>query len=101
MGRFAYLCKVGAYKISTRSKKIAKALGYKLEPSKVQFKKIAVYRQGVKIADIGDVRYNDYHTYKAKFGKKYADSRRELYYFRHKKNLSAGPGRLAWLLLWN
>jgi hypothetical protein len=92
---------VGAYQISTRSKKIAKALGYELEPSKVQYKKIAVYRKGVKIADIGDVRYNDYHTYKAKFGKDYAEKRRDLYYSRHKKNLSAGPGRLAWLLLWN
>lgn len=101
MGKFDYLCKVGTYKIATRTKRIAKALGYEVEPSKVQFKKIAVYRQGIKIADVGDVRYNDFHTYKAKFGKDYAEKRRKLYYTRHKNNLSAGNGRLAWLLLWN
>jgi hypothetical protein len=96
-----YLCNVATYQISTRTKNIAKALGLEVKPSKVGFKKIAVYRQGVKIADIGDIRYNDYHTYRAKYGKQYAEAKRELYATRHKKNLRSGRGKLAWQLLWN
>lgn len=93
---------MASYQISDRSKKIAAGLGYSLKLSDRPFKKIAVYnRQGNKIADIGDSRYNDFHTYKKKFGLEYAKARRLAYYKRHKKNIQAGAGRLAWLLLWN
>jgi hypothetical protein len=49
------------YEISNRTRKIARALGYEVYPSNVGFKKIAVFRRGVKIADVGDRRYKDYH----------------------------------------
>jgi hypothetical protein len=88
------------YQISPRSKKIAKALGLELEPSKVGFKKIAVFRNDKKIADIGDRRYNDYHSYR-KISKKLAEERRSAYFNRHQKDTRSGKGRLAWLLLWN
>jgi hypothetical protein len=88
------------YQISPRSKSIAKALGVQIEPSRVGFKKIAVYRNGKKIADVGDIRYNDYHSYR-KINKKLAEERKEAYRKRHNKDISSGAGRLAWLLLWN
>ena len=94
-----YLCGV-AYQISARTKKIASALGLQVKPSTVGFKKIAVYRNGNKIADIGDRRYNDYHSYR-KISKKLAEERKQAYRSRHKKDISSGAGKLAWLLLWN
>ena len=90
-----------AFQISPRSKKIAKALGLELEPSKVGFKKIAVFRNGKKIADIGDRRYLDYHSYKKQYGTATAEARRIVYKARHQKDLKSGTGKLAWLLLWN
>jgi hypothetical protein len=90
-----------AFKIAPRSKKIAKALGLELEPSKVGFKKIAVFRNGKKIADIGDRRYLDYHSYKKQYGTATAEARRMVYKQRHQNDLKSGKGKLAWLLLWN
>ena len=100
MLKISYLCAV-AYKISARSKKIAKALGLDLKPSTVGFKKIAVYRNGKKIADIGDRRYLDYHSYKKQYGTATAEARRMVYKQRHQKDIASGNGKLAWLLLWN
>lgn len=88
------------YQISDRTKKIAKALGLEVKPSNVGFKKISVYRSGKKIADIGDKRYNDYHTYR-KIDKNLAEQRRQAYQLRHKWDITQGTGKLAWLLLWN
>ena len=65
-------------------------------------KKIDVYKNGKKIASIGDSRYFDYPTYVISKDKKYADERRRLYRIRHKgENLKIGsPGYYAWFLLW-
>ena len=87
------------YLISTRTKKIAKHFGYEVKPSNVGFKKIAVFRNGKKIADVGDRRYNDFHTY-SRINKQLAEQRRRQYIARHKKDIRSGRGRLAYLLLW-
>ena len=52
-----------AYKISNYSKRKAKKLGVVIKPSKVKHKKIAVFKNKKKVADIGDSRYNDFTTY--------------------------------------
>lgn len=75
-----------AYKISQRSRNQAKKLGVKIKPSKLKNKKIAVFKNSKKVADIGDIRYNDYSSYIKKKGKKFADNRRRLYKIRHQKN---------------
>lgn len=74
-----------AYKITAYSKKKAKTLGVTIKKSKVKNKKIAVFKNNKKVADIGDDRYNDYPTYIKKKGKAYADKRRTLYKIRHEK----------------
>lgn len=73
------------YKITSYSKKKAKTLGVTIKKSKVKNKKIAVFKNNKKIADIGDDRYNDYPTYIKKKGKAYANKRRTLYKIRHEK----------------
>lgn len=88
------------YEISNRTRKIARALGYEVYPSNVGFKKIAVFRRGVKIADVGDRRYKDYHEYR-KIDLELAEKKRRAYAARHRQDIKRGRGRLAWLLLWN
>ncbi len=50
------------YKISQYSLDRAKELGVIIKPSKVKNKKIDVFKDGIKVASIGDVRYTDYAT---------------------------------------
>ena len=52
-----------SYRISDYTKKQAKKLGVQVKPSKVKGKKIAVYKDGDKIADVGASGYADYPTY--------------------------------------
>jgi hypothetical protein len=62
-----------------------------------------VIKNGKVVASIGDKRYNDYPTYllDEKYGKKYADERRKLYYKRHNLNSSKySADNLAKLILW-
>jgi hypothetical protein len=87
------------YKIANRTKKIAKYYGYEVKPSNVGFKKIAVFKDGKKIADVGDRRYNDFHTY-SKIDKNLAIQKQRQYIARHKNDIKTGRGRLAFLLLW-
>ena len=90
------------YKISERTKKIAKSLGLDIRPSTKKSKKIDVFTpQGV--FSIGARNYPDYHEYIEKKGKEYADKRREMYYSRHQKDINAkkGNGFYSWILLWN
>mgnify|MGYP003645194573 FL=1 len=80
-----------AYKISNYSKRKAKKLGVVIKPSKVKHKKIAVFKNKKKVADIGDSRYNDFTTYTkleraGKVKKGTAKTRRRLYKIRHNKN---------------
>jgi hypothetical protein len=70
------------YKIFFYSKQQAKKLGVQIKPSIKCNKKIDVYKNGVLMTSIGDIRLDDYPTFKNKFGSEYAELRREL----HKKN---------------
>lgn len=96
-----------AYKISSYTKKQADKLGVEVKPSNVKGKKIAVYKKGEKIADVGALGYNDYPTYlkKEKEGlvpKGYADKRRKAYKDRHEKDRHEknSKGYFADKLLW-
>ena len=59
-----------------------------IKPSKMKNKKISVFINDNKVADIGAVRdngepYMDYPSYIEQNGKAYADERRKLYLARH------------------
>lgn len=90
------------YVITDYTKQRAKKLLVDVKVSTKKNKKIDVYKNGKKIASIGDSRYFDYPTYLISKDKKYADERRRLYRIRHKgENLKIGsPGYYAWFLLW-
>ena len=70
------------YVLSEYSKKQAKKLGVEIEPSTRKNKKIDVYKNGKKIASIGDTRYNDYATL-IKTDPELAKKKQRLYHLRH------------------
>ena len=51
------------YQIKSYSYKKAKELGVEIKSSTVKNKKIDVFKDGKKIASIGDIFYSDYPTY--------------------------------------
>jgi len=83
------------YVITDYSKKQASKYRVELRLSSNPKKKIDVYKDGKKVASIGDINYSDYGTYLEKKGKKYADERRRLYRIRHK-----GEDNWSLKLLW-
>lgn len=92
-----------SYTITDYSKKKAKNLGVEIKPSTRKGKKIDVFfKNGEKIASIGDIQYNDYPTYMKTKGKTYADKRRKLYKERHAKDCKKknSPGFYACEILW-
>ena len=96
-----------SYRISDYTKKQAKKLGVEVKPSKVKGKKIAVYKDGDKIADVGASGYADYPTYmklekQGKVAKGTAEARRKNYKARHAsdRNVKGSRGFLADRLLW-
>ena len=85
----------------------AKKHGFEVKVSTNKKKKIDVYKNGVKIASIGDLRYKDYPTYLEERGLRseglsFANVRRALYHNRHKKDIEikGSPGYLSSILLW-
>lgn len=88
------------YIITNYTKKKATDLGVKVKPSKNPKKKIDVFKNGEKIATIGDVKYKDFPTYIKTDGKASADEHRRRYKIRHKKDLHSGNGYWANKLLW-
>ena len=95
------------YKITAYTKSKAKKIGVNVRPSKTAGKKIDVYKNGVKLASIGAVGYNDYPTYmelekKGKVPKGTAKERRKLYKIRHSKDRKQlySNGWYADQLLW-
>lgn len=80
----------------------AKLLGVTVKPSTVKGKKIDVFKNDKKIASIGGLGYGDYPTFLAKYGKEYADMKRNAYKKRHQKDRMERwtPGWLADQLLW-
>lgn len=90
------------YTIKDYSFKQAKKIGVSIKPSKRKNKKIDVFKDGKRVASIGDTRYNDYPTYIIEKGKEYADNRRRLYKIRHNKTRGkvGTPSYYADKILW-
>ncbi len=74
------------YKIKPYSFEQASKLGVTIKPSHLVNKKIDVFRNGQRIASIGDSTYPDYPTHILERGKAYADKRRTAYRKRHEKD---------------
>ena len=89
------------YKILKYSKDRAKELNVKIKPSSNPKKKIDVYKDGIKIAIIGDINYKDYPTYLQE-DKQLAETRRKLYWIRHKNDITVphSNGYYAGKILW-
>lgn len=95
------------YRILTNQRKAAKQLGVTIRPSTLKYKKMDVYKDGFKVASIGDVRYNDYWIYKrlerkGQVPKGTAEQRRQSYRARHGQECTAKgtPGYYACKILW-
>jgi hypothetical protein len=89
------------YKILPQQRAAAKKLRVTIKPSEVKGKKIAVFKAGDKVADIGALGYGDYWTY-YQADKYLARSKREAYKARHngEQNKIGSPGYYAWYILW-
>lgn len=90
------------YKITQYSKQQAKKLGVEIQVSSNPKNKLDVFKDGKKIASIGQIGYKDYGVYLKEKGKAYADERRRLYRIRHKgeEKVIGSAGYWAWNLLW-
>jgi len=90
-----------SYIIKPQQKAAAKKLGVTIRPSQVKGKKIAVFKNGEKVADIGALGYGDYWTY-YQSDKYLARSKREAYQARHngEQNKIGSPGYYSWYILW-
>jgi hypothetical protein len=89
------------YKIKQYSKDKAKQLGVQIKPSTNSKKKLDVFKEGIKVASIGDVKYKDYPTYLQE-NKQLAEERRRLYKIRHKNDINKlnSSGYYANRILW-
>ena len=81
----------------------ARKIGVVVRRSTRKNKKLDIFnRKGVKIASIGDSRYNDFHSYKRTKGIEFAKKRQTLYRIRHAKNIKVvgSAGYYANAILW-
>ncbi len=74
-----------SYKITAKIRANAKKIGVTVKPSMVKNKKLDVFKDGKKVASVGDIRYKDFHLYTKEKGKEFAEKRRRLYKIRHDK----------------
>ena len=90
------------YNITQYTKNQAKELKVEVKPSSNKNKKIDVFKDGKKIASVGNINYMDYPHYILDKGKRYADQRKKLYKIRHNKDLNkiGSNGYYANKLLW-
>jgi len=78
------------YHITAYTRRRAKQIGVRVQPSTTKGKKIDVFdRRGTKVASVGAYGMNDFPTYIQKKGLAYAKSRRRLYRIRHRKEDSS------------
>ena len=93
---------MSTYRITDYTKQQAKKLGVIVKASSLKGKKIDVFKNGEKVASVGEIGYSDYPTYMRTKGKAYADERRRLYKIRHAKdrNVKNSDGYYADKLLW-
>jgi hypothetical protein len=89
------------YKILKQQKAAAKKLGVTIKPSKVEGKKIDVFKNGEKVASIGAMGYGDYWTYYS-MDIHFAAAKRKAYQARHngEQKKIGSPGYYAWYILW-
>ena len=95
------------YRIKTGQRLAARRLGVVIRPSTEKNKKLDVFKNGIKIASVGDIRYGDFWTYvqDEKYNrapKGTASERRRLYKIRHANECSA-PGTVGFYackILW-
>ena len=91
------------YVISQKTKNIAKKMNLQIYVSSNPKKKIDVINSDGKKISIGDIKYDDFHTYQIKnSSSSYANERRRLYHIRNHKYLSIKntPAYYAAILLW-
>ena len=90
------------YQVTKYTREQASKYGLVVKASTDSSKKINVFRDGVKIAAVGDRGYSDYPTYIQSHGLAYANERRRLYRIRHNSDRKAkwSRGWLASVLLW-
>lgn len=90
------------YEITSYSKQKAKNLGVTIKPSTVKGKKIDVFKNGEKVASIGDIKYKDFPTYRKTEGEAEANKRRKMYKQRHESDRKkrGTPGYYADQILW-
>lgn len=88
------------YKILPYTYYQAKKHNVTVKPSKNPQKKIDVFKNKIRIASVGAIGYDDYPTFWKKYGKTFADYKRNLYRKRHKRDLKSGNGFWANVLLW-
>ena len=89
------------YDITNYSYEQAKRLGVEIKHSKNKNKKLDVYKNNVKVASIGSIKYKDYPTY-LKEDKALAEQRKRLYKLRHEKDRhkQGSNGYYADKILW-
>jgi len=87
------------YKIEPKQRKNAAKIGVKIAPSKRKNKKIDVFKNGIYITSIGDIRYNDYYKY-MRTDPALANERKRLYNKRHKNYKKGSTGYYAKQILW-
>ena len=99
--------KAPTFKLKRSHQIKAAKLGVTVKESTNPAKKLDVFLNGKKIADIGATGYWDYELYKEYekrgfFPKGYADKKRSAYQARHDgEQLAKGsPGYFAWKILW-
>lgn len=73
----------------------AKRIGVEVKPSTRTHKKLDVYKDGERVASIGDDRYEDFNTHKD-------PERRRLYKIRHEKtrHVRGSPSWYSDKILW-
>jgi len=89
------------YQITNYSYQQAKKLGVEIKPSTRKNKKIDVFKNGDKVASIGQLGYGDYPNYLQQ-NKQIADQKRSAYKARHQKDrMKVGSaGYFADNILW-
>ena len=88
-----------AYRITREQYRKAKEMNVEIKPSENKNKKLDVFKNGKKVASIGDANYGDFYVHKRDKGIEYANERRRLYHKRHKNNNNIA-GQMAKKLLW-
>ena len=82
---------MGIYIIQKQQRQNARRLGVVIVPSKDPDKKIAVFKDGILVANIGAKGMMDFYLYRkaeraGKFPRGYANERKRLYKIRHAAN---------------